>query len=208
MELPRSLARYGFNASTGRYRDLRTGRFVKTDFIVGVITDTIEHSFDDLGALATQALDPDNPFTLRELERAVIIELRNLHVQMTVLGAGGRKNVTPSQWGTLGNVLKKEYKFLRGFMRDIEAGKLSLAQIQSRLNMYGNKIYNSYWNSKATQMQAAGFTEERRVLQPAEHCNDCITLAARGWQPINTLPRPADGSTECLSNCKCIMEFR
>ncbi len=48
---------------------------------------------------------------------------------------------------------------------------------------------------------------ERRILNDrCQHCDDCKKLAAKGWQPINTLPAPGD-SCQCLSNCQCRFEF-
>ena len=42
----------------------------------------------------------------------------------------------------------------------------------------------------------------------AEHCPDCISFAAEGWQPIGHFPTPCDGSTQCLVNCQCHKEYR
>lgn len=203
-----TIAKYTFNPSTGRYRDLATGRFVKNEYILSLVESTIRDSFVDLNILVTTALDANTPFDINDLQRSLMNELRNLHVQMTLLGGGGRDNITPSQWGKLGATLKAEYQYLQGFMQDIADGKLSPKQIEARMNMYGNKIWNSYWQAKGTQMQNTNRTQERRLLSPVENCEDCIALADRGWQPIGTLPKPADGSTVCLSNCRCVMEYK
>ena len=203
-----NIAQYVFNVATGRYRDTRTGRFVSNQQITDLIEKTIDDSFLDLNTLIQTALSPNNAYTLNDLEETLIIQLRNLHVQMTLLGGGGEGNITPALWGRLGATLREEYKYLRNFLSGVAGGSVTGGEITRRMNMYGNKIWNSYWNAKSEQMKLSGFTQERRVLQPAEHCNDCITLAAKGWQEIGTLPKPADGSTECLSNDRCIMEFR
>lgn len=202
------IAQYVFNVATGRYRDRRTGRFVSNKTVTELIEKTIDDSFQDLNTLIQATLSDATDFTLNDLEESLILQLRNLHVQMTLLGGGGEGNITPAMWGRLGSTLREEYKYLRNFLSGIADGSVTGGEITRRMNMYGNKIWNSYWNAKGEQMQTSGFTQERRVLQPAEHCNDCVTLAAKGWQPIGTLPKPADGSTECLSNDRCIMEFR
>lgn len=202
------LAQYVFNVATGRYRDRRTGRFVSNQQVKELVENTIDDAFLDLNTLVRSALNQNTPYTLKDLEETLVLQLRNLHVQMTLLGGGGENNITPTMWGRLGSTLREEYKYLRNFLSGIADGSVTEGDIERRMNMYGNKIWNSYWNAKAEQMKVSGFTQERRVLQPTEHCDDCVQLAGKGWQPIGTLPKPADGSTQCLSNDRCIMEFR
>jgi len=43
---------------------------------------------------------------------------------------------------------------------------------------------------------------EKWQLGAAEHCPDCLALAAQGWVPVGTLP-PIGTETQCGDSCKC-----
>jgi hypothetical protein len=73
--------------------------------------------------------------------------------------------------------------------------------------MYANKTRTAYYDGKVAAAKDAGLVEERRRLNPAEHCADCIGFANLGWQPIGSLPEPGEQSV-CRANCKCTKEFR
>jgi hypothetical protein len=53
---------------------------------------------------------------------------------------------------------------------------------------------------------ARGADEERNVLAPAEHCDQCRSLAALEWVPIGTLP--PIGARTCGSNDRCSIRRR
>jgi len=72
--------------------------------------------------------------------------------------------------------------------------------------LYVNASNKQYWRGKTEAKLAAGFVEEQRFLNPAEHCGDCEGFAARGRVPIGTLPPPGEDS-ECQTNCKCTMKY-
>lgn len=202
-----SLGNIVYDNRTQRYRDLSTGRFISNDTILDTLEKRIDTGMQNLERYLNAALDPNNSYTLDDYRDAYVTELKTLHIQMALVGVGGKNNATQSLYGKVGNTLKQEYRYLNNFIDDIVSGNLTPSQIKARQNMYANKIWNSYWLARTDKAREV-FTQERRVLQPAEHCDDCIALAAVGWQPIGTLPKPADGSTQCLSNCRCIMEYR
>lgn len=79
---------------------------------------------------------------------------------------------------------------------------------QVRAQMYANSAREAFHRAERVSKEAAGYAEERRVTTAAESCPDCRELAARGWQPIGSLPQPGDGSTVCLTNCQCYKEYR
>ena len=46
------------------------------------------------------------------------------------------------------------------------------------------------------------------TLHPAEHCVNCLELAAGSPYTKETLPTfPKRGDTQCLTNCKCTLEL-
>lgn len=205
------LFRYGFDAFAargGRYRDLQTGRFVTTREVEALIDNTIARMADDLEALAAGAADPRNPMSAREFRDAAALILRNGHGQMAMLGAGGRARMTPSAWGRVGRLLRDEYAYLANFATELDAGTISVAQATARARLYANKMRTAYYDIKTQRLAASGgYTQERRILGNAEHCDDCIGYAAQGWVRIGTLPEPGERS-RCMNNCKCSKEYR
>lgn len=200
--------RYAYVASVGRYRDLTTGRYVPESRAMELMQAEIDASMEEMRNYLAAVLSEDTPYTVADWQQAMAAELRQLHGEMLLLSSGGRKNVTAEDWGALGQKLRDEYQFLQGFSEDIASGRSSDAQIDARMQMYADGAWNSFWRGKTAAMGKAGFTQERRVVDTAaEHCDDCVGYAARGWQRIGTLPEPGSQS-QCRSRCRCSKEYK
>jgi hypothetical protein len=113
--------------------------------------------------------------------------------------------MTQSDYGKLGATLRFQYRKLREFAEQIKAGLLTDKEILARAALYANSARTSYYDGLDRAKQAAGYTEEMRVLGLAEHCDDCPPLAGF-WAPIGSLPRI--GATQCITNCKCTKVYR
>lgn len=194
-----------FDQRTGRYRS--GGRFVSASAVNNAIEARIESGFRQLDDLLLGALDPSTPYNLDDFRQAFALELRNLHVQMAVIGGGGRGNMTPTQWGRVGRRLRDEYAYMNGLIDDIQNARLTERQIRARMGQYANKVKTSFHGARQQVAVDAGLTESRRILNPADHCADCVRFAGLGWQPIGFLPLPGDNS-ECRSNCRCGIQYR
>ena len=109
--------------------------------------------------------------------------------------------------GGLQDKLNSELTYLRDFITQIADGNLTPAQIAARLDQYGNHVQQTFWGAQTDTQGAAGYTEERRVLNPGESCDDCIGYAGQGWQPIGSLPEPGEDS-QCRANCNCSKDYR
>jgi hypothetical protein len=134
-------------------------------------------------------------------------EIKDIHRTQYIVGRGGVENMTPRDWGRLGADLRHlHYNRLDRFALKIAEGDLTPAQVNEGSKLYMNSSNKQYWRGKTEAKLAAGFVEEQRFLNPAEHCADCTGYAARGRVPIGTLPPPGEQS-ECRSNCKCTMKF-
>lgn len=191
-----------WNAEAGRYTD-SSGRFVPKQAEVRALESRIDAGVEQV--LAITAGVRAGVVTVDEWQLGVAVELRRMHTQAAALGRGGWQQMTPSDWGKIGNKLRREYNYLNGFAGDID--RLSDAQIDVRLELYVSGIWSSYWKGADGAMSEAGMTEERRVLTNAEHCVDCEALASLGWQPLGSLPVPGE-NTVCRHNCRCRMEYR
>ncbi len=104
--------------------------------------------------------------------------IKNTYRAQYELAIGGRENMTQADYGRLGGILQEQYRYLQGFTEDIASGKLSLGQAQYRARMYINSSTQAFERARA-----AGFGVE--------------------------LPQyPGDGSTQCLTNCKCEWDIK
>lgn len=94
------------------------------------------------------------------------------------LAIGGRENMTQADYGRLGGILQEQYRYLQGFASDLSEGKLGLSQAMYRARMYIDSSTQAYERARA-----AGFGVD--------------------------LPQyPGDGSTQCLTNCKCQWDIK
>ena len=207
---------YIWETDNARYRDVSTGRFVSEATIETRIESYNDTVIADRVTQHTQGL-VDGTTSLPDWQRAVAKELKDAYVVNLQVGRGGRKATTQSDYGRIGGRLAFEYGKLNGFAFEIANrqydidGKLILgpsdAQILARAKLYARGPRTAYFDGQTAGKEAAEYTEERRILNPAEHCEDCVAYEALGWQPIGTLPPPGVGS-RCQHNCRCEKKYR
>lgn len=191
-----------------RYRNPATGRFVSTQTMIGLRDQFIDLQKERVASLTQQMVD--RKLTRVEWELAMRNEIRISHIDMYVMGHGGRNNMTQRDWGILGRELRDQYGYLQRFAEDVSAGKLSPAQARVRSQMYIGSATQSYerglaeaWGlPRLPQYPADGQTICRAncqchleyedadnavhvfwVLGQAEHCEDCVALADE-WSPL------------------------
>lgn len=118
--------------------------------------------------------------TLRMWQEEFKTQLRLFHTGMTAFGAGGWGQVTSSQWGRTGAILREQYGYLARFAQDIYDRRetISEAMIAWRSRLYGLK--GAYTANVA-------------------HAGDVL-------QYLPYMPR--DGSTTCLNGCKCYWDLQ
>ena len=133
--------------------------------------------------------------------------LRSNYEAAMTLVKGGRDNITQSDWGYEGSLLKKQYAYLNNFAKDIQSNPdaWSNKRLDTRMNLYKESAYAAMEDMQRRNMEQNGYTQERRVLAQVDNCDDCIEYAGMGWQPIGTLP--AIGDSVCITNCKCEFEY-
>lgn len=189
-----------------RYRDLDTGRFLRRAEVldyVGRAVGAADVAADQLGVfVADGTLSPGD---FGDLFKA---ELKSTYIQQYLLGIGGREQMTPEDWGSVGGMLHEQYRHVADFVQEVAAGNLSEAQIQARVRMYTNSSREAFERAHGRIADKAGMTEELWVLGVAEHCPDCMDYAAEGWQPLGHFPAPGEGATQCLTNCQCHKAYR
>lgn len=197
---------YFWSTRLGRFVSKWTGRPVRQTTIVAKLENYHNSVLrPNLQGLTERMLA--GRITLAQWQERVAGELKDAYQVNMVFGRGGRDLVTYSDWGRMGSRLRLQYRYLNGFAQEIEAGMLSDAQILARVQQYGRSVRTSYFDGLNAAMVDSDFTEERRVLNPAEHCDDCVGYASEGWQAIGYFPPPGMASV-CDGNCACEMEYR
>lgn len=112
-----------------------------------------------------------------------------------------------TEYGKIGQRLREEYRFLQGFARDLLDGRVSGAMGIARIGLYAQSVRGSFLQGEEMRKQEQGFSLMRRKLDPqAQHCQDCISFAARGIVPIGSVPLPGQRCA-CRSRCRCSVEY-
>lgn len=165
-----------FDATVRRYRG-RAGTSVAGKFIgpakLAELRDTfIQGQMGQVDLLAQRLADGE--LTLQQWVNQVRGHIKTVYLAEYMLGKGGKNNMTQSDYGRLGAMLKSQYGFLNDFAADIAGGHLSVRAIIARSQQY---------------VSSATLAHERGKI------------AAWG---LPSLPAyPGDGSSECKSNDKC-----
>ena len=146
--------------------------------------------------------------TVAEWELQMREYIRVIHTEAAALACGGWENVTPSMWGYVGSLIKKQYAYLHQFALDIQADPAYWlnGRLLVRMEMYKRAEWGTFEAVLQRLALMSGKTEERRVLGVADHCDDCLSAAGQGWQPIGTLP--PIGNSQCKTNCHCTFDYR
>lgn len=147
--------------------------------------------------------------TLAQFEAAMRADIKRLHVQGRILGAGGKAATTKSDYGKVGAAIKKEYKYLRGFVQDIEDERHTEAGIINRAGQYaGSNAIRQFEAARLAVMDKAGYSEMRYAgPDDGATCATCSERLSRGWVPLDE-PDFEIGDSECKSGCRHTIEYR
>lgn len=111
---------------------------------------------------------------LADFERLFKHQVKDLYIAGAWTARESEEATTQADYGRIGRMLRDQYGYAHGFFQEIEAGKLSLAEIKARAGLY---VASSSQALEATAVAQAGMPR---------------------------LPAmPGDGSTRCRTNCKC-----
>ncbi len=100
--------------------------------------------------------------------------IKQAYIDEYALARGGRGRMTAADWGKIGAMLKIQYTFLERMAADMGGSAISPAQMIARAQMYVSSATQAFEQGKS---------------------------AAMGMPDLPAYP--GDGSTQCLSNCKC-----
>jgi hypothetical protein len=208
------LAMWYWDIGSARYRNADTGRFMARSEVLAYVDQMLTASASATDTLAR--LVSGGLMSPSDWGAAMRQEIKEEYIRQYILGRGGVAQMTAEDWGSIGGTLQRQFWYLDrkddSFLDAVARGELSEAQIRARAKLYVNSARQAYERGNRRAQIGAGMTEVKWTLQPAEHCEDCVALAAMGWQLIADDPYggcfPASGCTICQANCKCILEYR
>lgn len=196
---------YLWDASAAQYFDRKTGRFVSRQVVRDQLDNVIGASSQAMRAASQQLRDGD--IGLVEWQLEMMQQIKIIILVGAIMQRGGWQQMTQADFGRVGRIVQNEYGFLRDFAEQIANGKQKLdGTLARRAALYGQQgrpTYLTFWDSTAAQR---GFDEERSILQPAEHCTECISEDAKNFQPLGQMI--PIGRRICRSSDKCLKEFR
>ena len=208
-------ADYTFDPKTGRYRyrsgTAGAGQFAPRTAVLALTEDTILSERKNLLEVGLKLAE--GKITLRQFQADAAEVVRRLHVANAILGRGGIDKMSDRDWLEVARNLKTQYyagfdpdtghRFgLKHLAADIKAGGVSAGQLQARLAMYASASKQSYWRAFKRTEEESGRGYGIRQLGQAEHCAECIQLAAQPPQPIDRVVLPGY-QCSCRALCKC-----
>lgn len=195
-----------FSPSMGRYRDPKgkVHNYADVRKVFDLRVADTRTTMQDLGRRYS-----DGKIDLATFERSMRAEIKRLHVEGRVLGVGGRAMATKSDYGKTGASIKAEYRYLRGFVADIESGRHSPEGIVNRAGLYsGSNAIQQFEDGRQGVMIRAGYGQKRFAGPDDDRtCGDCRDKLARGWVDADD-PDMAIGDSSCGSNCRHTIEYR
>lgn len=185
-----------------------TGTPVDTSALRATVGTIRRAASNRLAELSQQVLD-GSLTNMAEFAIEFKSNLKSLYLATHVLSRGGVEQMTQSDWGKLGRALKAQYKYADAFVRDIENERIVMP-VDQRIGLYTDSAWGAageFENVVRDREMKLG-SLERRVLSEdpdVEHCEECIELAERDWQPPGLMKDIGD--CECGPGCKCTYEF-
>jgi hypothetical protein len=204
--MPNILPGFTWATSAARYRDTVTGKFVARTHINQLLANQIHGAEQRLGDIATAIAEKSVAPGVGQM--LIRDELRRLHLQNAALGKGGMEKLDFRDYGRIGNALRDTYPRVANLAQGLADGSVSIEQAMQRVRGYAGEARTQFYRAERDSLRATGKTfEERRRLNPAEHCRDCVRWASMSWRPMGELPPPGQDS-RCGLFCRCTMETR
>lgn len=178
------MSRWVWEASTRRYRDTSSGRFVGERRALELRDRYVSHRATQMRAFVDGALGDLTPggdgwgAGVSRVNRLGWRRIENTIITEYAYGRGGIHAMTAADRAVLQGILNEQRAYWRNMIGEARSGELSVRQIGARAEMYHHASTGAYERGRAA---AWG------IVLPAY---------------------PGDGGTECLSYCKCHWSYR
>jgi hypothetical protein len=194
-----------FNPATHRYHNIETGRFVSRSEVLGLVDKEVLRLETRLKGHAR--LLAGGKIEISEFQIRMAESLKDSHIRMATLGAGGEKAMNSQQYGHVGQGLKQQYKFLYQFGKDLESGSLSEKRILSRASQYAQSANTAFHKSEFVARGKQGFYAKRLLDPQSRHCAECVGYQQLQWTLVN-LVVPPGVNCSCGGRCRCRLIFQ
>lgn len=195
----KAVSPYRWNERAGRYIN-SAGRFVTRAEIRSALDGAIQSAQGTIRSLAEQLRT--GQISLAEWQISMAQEIKSAHLASAAVARGGFAQLTQSDLGRAGQLIRRQYEYLGNFARQIERGEVVLdGRFLNRAALYGEAPRATYHVFDSLEQAQHGYEWEENVLNAAESCAECIAETERGRVPIGELI--PIGARTCLANCKC-----
>lgn len=199
---------YKYEKSTGQFRNLKTGRFAPlSDVETAIDTEvfTLQNKLGQHGAdYADKRID------LSTFQARMATDIKDSHIRMGAMGAGGHKRLNRRTYGLIGGRLSNEYtQYLYKFGQDLNNKDYSREYIIRRSKLYARSPRQSFHAVRHVTRIQDGAKEAKRVLDPnANHCPECPGYQTFGQWVDASFVFPPGRNCSCRGNCKCTVVYR
>lgn len=200
---------YRYNTAAGRYIGTN-GQFIGQQTIRGELDKALDNATERLVSLArdfrTGVIDG------RTFQVESMSLIKQVHLIGGALEKGGWANMTQSDFGRIGQIVRGEYAYFNNLIKQIESGQQRLdGTLDSRMRLYGQAGRGTYHTFERESRAIQGYDEVKRILHGRDNCKaskrpGCIEEAARGFVPLDQMVMIGD--TTCLSNCRCSLVYK
>jgi hypothetical protein len=193
-----------WNEQAGRY--IRsTGHFVARSEVRAALDRTLDTAEKRMAAVTEQLRQ--GSIALPDWQLQMAREVKSVHLASAALAKGGWAQMAPADYGRAGQLIRRQYAFLRNFAQQVANGEQRLdGTLARRAGMYVAAGRGTFHQVERREMEQRGMTEERNLRHAGDSCQGCLTETARGWVGIGELV-PV-GSRTCRTACRCSVEFR
>ena len=178
-----------------------TGTLFSKTRMAGMVNQSIDLSANFTNTLTERLINGD--ITRAQFSSLLREELKGEYIRQYLLGRGGYAQMSQADWGSIGGSLAEQYRYIDGFIDAILSGDLTAKELASRSRMYSNSSREAYSRARDRTMVAWGADEEGWYTTSGNSCVNCVDYEGEGFMPMGYFPEPCDGTTVCLTNCRC-----
>jgi hypothetical protein len=191
------------NQGRGGYRDPE-GRAVLAERVAGELGKYLDRGE---ARYMTEMLQQGG-MSMTQWQKQMRQLVKDNHLIAYAAERGGWQNMTQSDYGRVGAIVKYHYGRLDDWAQQLHYGVAPRdGRMLARADLYEEAAYSTYAAMDHRSAALAGLTEEFSDLeQSAQNCQGCIEANAMGWQPFGTIP--PIGQRDCGARCRCTWRFR
>lgn len=191
---------WAYDESARQYRNTETGKFMDATTRTEIRNDVLARNREETRKIA-QAL-VDGKVTPAEYQRAMEKQIKQSSVANYAFGKGGRNNLDAADKAKIGDIVGKQYGYLKDFTSEIVAGTVSDDALLARSDMYANAgvSAHAYGQAAAYDIELPTMPGEQTCLSNCNCSWDIATTDDGGIEATWVLGASSASCDDCLSN--------